>query len=227
VDPADIAGFLIRGIRYIALLVRRRKGPKGRNRGALEGFGRGQMRHAWYGIVFASMTVALGGCALPPAISLASTSADAVSYIETGKSLTDRAYSWVARSDCAFMRVLRGAPICFNDLQEEQDEKQLAAASATAPAATPTASASANAAPAVSAPASPAPRMAYVAIGSFVDRANAERSAARYAPFHPVITTVVVKGRQFNRVIAGPLTPDDATALKGRLLADAGSGKRA
>lgn len=187
------------------------------------------MRHAWYGIAFATMTVALGGCALPPALTLASTSADVASYIETGKSFTDRAYSWAARSDCAFLRVLRGGPICFNDPQEEKDEQQLAAASATAtsPVATSSASAPANAAPAVSAPSSSSSRKTYVAIGSFVDRANAERLAARYAPFHPVITTVVVKGRQFNRVIAGPLTPDAATALKGKLLAEAASGPRA
>lgn len=189
------------------------------------------MRHAWYGIAFATMTVALGGCALPPALTLASTSADVASYIETGKSFTDRAYSWAARSDCAFLRVLRGGPICFNDPQEEKDEQQLAAASATAtspaPVATSSASAPADAAPAVSAPSSSSSRKTYVAIGSFVDRANAERLAARYAPFHPVITTVVVKGRQFNRVIAGPLTPDAATALKGKLLAEAASGPRA
>jgi hypothetical protein len=59
-----------------------------------------------------------------------------------------------------------------------------------------------------------------IVIGSFLDQANAERSVARYADWHPVITDVTVGGRAFHRVIANSLSQDEATALKTRLAAD-------
>lgn len=54
----------------------------------------------------------LTGCALPPAVTVASFVADAVSYVATGKSPTDHAISAVAREDCALLRVVRGEAIC-------------------------------------------------------------------------------------------------------------------
>lgn len=57
----------------------------------------------------------LSGCALPPAVSVASFVADGASYVITGKSTTDHAISMVVQQDCALLRVVRGRPICDPD----------------------------------------------------------------------------------------------------------------
>jgi len=57
----------------------------------------------------------LAGCALPPAISVASFVADGVSYAITGKSTTDHAISAVVRQDCALARVVQDQAICDPD----------------------------------------------------------------------------------------------------------------
>lgn len=57
----------------------------------------------------------LSGCALPPAVSVASFVADGVSYVITGKSTTDHAISMVVQQDCALLRVVRGKDICDPD----------------------------------------------------------------------------------------------------------------
>lgn len=54
----------------------------------------------------------LSGCALPPAITLASLAADVVSYASTGKSLTDHGISLVLQKDCALLRGFEGE-ICI------------------------------------------------------------------------------------------------------------------
>lgn len=54
----------------------------------------------------------LGACGLPPALSVASWALDGVSYIVTGKSVTDHAISEVAQQDCALLRVVQGRELC-------------------------------------------------------------------------------------------------------------------
>jgi cell division septation protein DedD len=164
------------------------------------------MRHAAL-IGALLMALALEGCALPPIVAIASYSADIVSYAATGKTVTDHAYSAVARSDCSFIRVLREKPICVDEPNGKTKDVMTAAASSVP-------------APASGAPAEPV-RTRYVAIGSFVDAANAERSVTRYAGFHPVMLAVTVHGRSFHRVVAGPLSADEATALQEKIVAAA------
>ncbi len=55
----------------------------------------------------------LAGCALPPALTLASLAADGVSYVATGKSTTDHAISAIAQEDCALVRAVREEAICM------------------------------------------------------------------------------------------------------------------
>jgi len=57
----------------------------------------------------------LSGCALPPAVSIASFAADGISYVLTGKNTTDHAISAVVRQDCALIRVVRDKEICDPD----------------------------------------------------------------------------------------------------------------
>jgi hypothetical protein len=54
----------------------------------------------------------LAGCALPPALTIASLAADGVSYFATGKSTTDHALSAIAEEDCALVRAVKEEAIC-------------------------------------------------------------------------------------------------------------------
>jgi hypothetical protein len=58
------------------------------------------------------VTFLLAGCALPPALTLASFAADGISYVATGKSTTDHAISVLAQEDCAMLRALEEQAIC-------------------------------------------------------------------------------------------------------------------
>jgi hypothetical protein len=63
-------------------------------------------------LVLLSFT-ALGGCGLvPPAISIASFAADALSYAVSGKSVSDHGLSMVMREDCAVFNFVQGEAIC-------------------------------------------------------------------------------------------------------------------
>jgi len=61
---------------------------------------------------FAALTAVLSGCAVPPAITIASLVADVASYASTGKTLTDHGISMVLQKDCALLRGLEGE-ICL------------------------------------------------------------------------------------------------------------------
>lgn len=54
----------------------------------------------------------LGACGVPPAISAASWALDGVSYLVSGKSVTDHAISQVASQDCALLRIVQGRELC-------------------------------------------------------------------------------------------------------------------
>jgi hypothetical protein len=224
--------------------------------------------------VVAAATMALSGCIFPPIVTLATTSINIVSWAATGKTVTDHAYSAVARADCSSTRILHGKPYCVppdgdaiavaaNPPPQDAATPALAANAPTEGTAanastlssiqvaslaplpaptrsTPSAGAVATGAPlslvAATEPAPPelrppavkpgSPPLSYVSIGSFLDRANAERSLARFAEFHPTIVPATVNGQVFNRVVAGPLTKADAVALKSRLTGLAANGIR-
>lgn len=57
----------------------------------------------------------LAGCAVPPALTIASFAADGVSYAATGKSTTDHALSLIAQEDCALLRAVKEEAICKPD----------------------------------------------------------------------------------------------------------------
>lgn len=63
----------------------------------------------------------LGGCALPPALVIASYALDVTSFIATGKTPTDHGISLLAQRDCALMRIFEGS-ICA----PEEEDYQLA-----------------------------------------------------------------------------------------------------
>jgi len=165
--------------------------------------------------VSAAALLALGGCAIPPIVTIASYSADAVSYAASGKTITDHVWSYVARSDCSFIRIIHAKPICVDETNAPPE----AAPPAQAP--VQVAREDRGLKPVMvddGGAAAPAPaggaRDSYVVLGSFSDTANAERARAQYASYHPSIFAVLVHGRQFHRVVAGPLTAQEAAALR-------------
>ena len=62
--------------------------------------------------VCATALLSLGGCALPPVLSVASFLGDGVSLMSSGKSMSDNAISTLAGEDCRLFRVLKGEWIC-------------------------------------------------------------------------------------------------------------------
>ena len=54
----------------------------------------------------------LGGCGLPPAISVVAYLIDGATFIGTGKTMSDHALSAVAQEDCVLWRVVKGELVC-------------------------------------------------------------------------------------------------------------------
>ena len=63
-------------------------------------------------LVMIGLPLLLGGCGLPPAISVASWAIDGISYMASGKSVTDHALSEVMQQDCALFRAVQERNIC-------------------------------------------------------------------------------------------------------------------
>lgn len=78
------------------------------------------LRKAFKLSALAGLGMSLSGCivALPPAIQLASLALDGISYVSTGKSVTDHAISAVTAKDCAMIRSLKGENICDDKVIE-------------------------------------------------------------------------------------------------------------
>ncbi|MBS28571.1 MAG: hypothetical protein CL566_06540 [Alphaproteobacteria bacterium] len=71
----------------------------------------------------------LGACGLPPTLSAASWALDGVSYIVSGKSVSDHAISEVAQKDCALLRVVQGRELC-DEYADDGDNPQIMVAAA-------------------------------------------------------------------------------------------------
>jgi hypothetical protein len=70
-------------------------------------------RDSGFGNIWGAVAVlALAGCAVPPAVTIASFAVDGVSYASSGKSVQDHALSALAEQDCALWRVTKGNPVC-------------------------------------------------------------------------------------------------------------------
>lgn len=67
-------------------------------------------------LYLAVLALPLGGCVLPPAVSLASLALDVGSFAATGKSATDHVISGIAGEDCRMMGVFEGE-ICREEQQ--------------------------------------------------------------------------------------------------------------
>lgn len=167
---------------------------------------------------------ALGGCtvvAIPPAVTIASYAVDGVSYIATGKSVTDHAISEVAGEDCVLIRaaVLENPcrPYVKPDSQlaveletsygGEEVSTELAEADLAADPAARRAGAqlaqrrTGEAQLASTARARSTTPARYVVVGSFRERANAERARRAHAAEGATIVPASVRGRPYYRVV--------------------------
>lgn len=63
-------------------------------------------------LIGAMLLCLLGGCTISPAVDAFSWTVDGVSYIITGKSMTDHAVSAAAGKDCAMTRFVKGEVAC-------------------------------------------------------------------------------------------------------------------
>jgi cell division septation protein DedD len=159
------------------------------------------LRAGWSLLSLVFLLLLAAGCALPPAVTIASFAADGVSYVATGKSVTDHGLSAATGEDCALLRpVLSDKPVC--SMKETAAGKAVPVEYRASPAAAPK-----------------VVRTRYVMVGSFLDPANAARAVARYAPLAARIVPAEVHGRHFHRVMVGPLSDEEAR-LKLRLAAN-------
>lgn len=82
-------------------------------------------------ILLGTLAVFLAGCALPPAVVIGSYAADGLSYLITGKSVSDHALSEVVGEDCATWRIVKLENPCreYEDDQQDEDDILLASVS--------------------------------------------------------------------------------------------------
>ncbi|MCB2099463.1 MAG: hypothetical protein KDE22_01240 [Rhodobacterales bacterium] len=77
-------------------------------------------------------TVALAGCA-PPPLALATLTIDNLSYLVSGKSLTENLLSEATNRDCSFGHMLKGEDICHDAVTEPGTRPGVALAAVEAP----------------------------------------------------------------------------------------------
>jgi hypothetical protein len=147
----------------------------------------------------------LSGCGLPPAVMIASYAADGVSYVATGKSVSDHGISAATGRDCAVWRIIKGEPICKAEpAQRAHPAPVETGQQATLP------------------PGDSAQRVAaryrYLVLGSFANPRNAERVADGLSGGRVAVVIASVEGRVTHRVVAGPLSDTEVTRLRQRLL---------
>jgi SPOR domain len=173
--------------------------------------------------VLIPVLASLCGCAIPPALTIASFAVNAVSYAATGKSVSDHGLSAIVGEDCALWRVLADRKICRDD-QAEPAGPAVAATVPESPKAPALAEAETDTelpARAVEFASVPEARR-FLVLGSFLNRDNATHLAASLGGVETTIVAVAKDGSTFHRVIAGPLDDAGAKALNERMVLQAG-----
>ena len=171
------------------------------------------------------IVAALGGCAIPPVVTIASLAINAASYASTGKSVSDHGISAVMGEDCALWRVVADRKVC------EADPAAPAVAAAQPESAQASAPVELAAAAPFEAPTpAPAPELAsvpqtrrFLVLGSFLNAENARHLAASLEGIETAIVIVGTDGATFHRVIAGPLDDRAVEALSARMALEAGA----
>ena len=157
-----------------------------------------------------SVPILLGGCGLPPAVAIASYVADGVSYLVTGKSVTDHGISEATGRDCATWRLIKFESPCKKEpAQREEPAPVVEGELASAP----------PKEPSEDAPPAAAPHR-YLVLGSFGNRQNADRFSAEFPDVKTAVIEATIDGRTTYRVMAGPLSDDEVDDLRAKLAAE-------
>jgi cell division septation protein DedD len=171
--------------------------------------------------LFVLAPLLLSGCAIPPAISIASYVLDGISYAATGKSVSDHGISAVAGRDCATFRILKGQNPCRGEPTELRDpapvEEGQQATLPTGEPASVVASTSPTSSSTVAAVPAALPRQRYLVLGSYDSRGSADEIAAQFSDSKVTVFEVKVNGRVAHRVVAGPLSDTEVADLRDRL----------
>lgn len=165
--------------------------------------------------------ILLSGCAIPPAVSIASYVLDGISYAATGKSVSDHGISAVAGRDCATFRILKGQNPCRGEPTEIRDPAPVdAGQQATLPTGEPASIVATTSAESPTAAATP--RRRYLVLGSYDHRGSADEIASQFSDSKVTVFEVKVDGRVAHRVVAGPLSDTEVADLRERLVSHDG-----
>ena len=141
---------------------------------------------------------------------IASYVADGVSYLVTGKSVTDHGISEATGRDCATWRLIKFESPCKSEpAQREEPAPVVEGELASAPPAEPGAEGTSDATP-----------HRFLVLGSFHSRANAERFATEFPGTKTSVIEASLESRTTYRVMAGPLTDDEVDGLRAKLAAE-------
>lgn len=169
--------------------------------------------------------ILLSGCAIPPAISIASYVLDGISYAATGKSVSDHGISAVAGRDCAAFRILKGQNPCRGEPTEIRDPAPVdAGQQATLPTGEPALTVASTSVENPAAAGLPAatPRQRYLVLGSYDNRGSADEIATQFSDTKVTVFEVKIDGRLAHRVVAGPLSDTEVADLRERLVSHDG-----
>ena len=168
----------------------------------------------------------LAGCGLPPAVVVASYALDGVSYVATGKSVTDHAISAVSGQDCALHRIVTAAGEVCNEAEDiflaDAVLDNDAVFASLGPGPEDDATVFDTPAPTDLAfggvPVRDMPGEQFLVLGSFADPANADGLATRLADMDAATTVAQVDGRRMHRVV---VAADEHAAVAAAGFADA------
>ncbi len=155
----------------------------------------------------------LSGC-LPPGMAVAAYVADGASYAVSDKSLSDHGLSAMKHQDCATWHFFVGRAVCEDkgnpvptaSLDEHRWDGTVKHADGfTRKPLVEVASHEVASQDVASQDVAGDDAGSYMVVGSFIDRGNAERLAARYPAYHAQLVAATVDGRDFARVVLGPL----------------------
>jgi hypothetical protein len=131
-----------------------------------------------------ALAFALPGC-FPPAVTIASLAADGASYATSGRTVSDHGLSVATARDCkVLMHAIEGKPVCV----DRPVEASVAVEDRRRP-------------------------QYFVVVGSYAERANADHAAQRYAAYSAEVVRAEVSGREFHRVVVGPVSAGTVAAL--------------
>jgi hypothetical protein len=178
-----------------------------------------------FGHIFAVLTLAaaLGGCVLPTAMYQTYAVANSASVASTGKTATGHGVSLITDEDCDPARSLEGDPVCRpagmpdsdanpSDTMDEPSRSQTGAAFADLTHGN--VRAMALDLPEYTVPEAPEP---FAVVATFPDPEDARMVALELNDLPAVTAPANLGGRQYHRVLVGPLTPRIEAVLPGRL----------